>query len=134
MKTLILFLITLFSTENIYSENKIQLKIIDSSGRQLSLSQSDLLSRSDCENVVIPKGVDPAHPDREMIYRAIKIRNLFADLAVDKKDLLAFKATDGFSAPLLLHSSDIALGRSKSKDGVTAYLAIEEEKSPWPEI
>jgi mono/diheme cytochrome c family protein len=133
MKILFLSLLIVFLSTTLKAEEPLNLKILDSNGKQLSLSPTELLSSLDCEDIVIPKGADPAYPDREMHYRAIKISRLFAGLEVDKDDLLAFEATDGFSALLLNNSSDLALDRKKSKD-LKAYLAIEDAKLPWPDL
>lgn len=72
MKTLFLFLFIVVSSIILNATDQQSLKISDSKGKQLNLSPKDLLSRTDCEDIVIPKGIDPAHPDIECIIGQLK--------------------------------------------------------------
>lgn len=133
MKTSLFCLVSLF-TSFVSAQTPRILTLIDSNQKEIQWSASDLLRSPHIEDITIEARFEAAHKGQTMKYKAIKIAQLFEKLQVNPTDLLSFEASDGFSAPLLKKSSDIALGRLTNKYKTIAYLAIEEEEKPWPDL
>jgi mono/diheme cytochrome c family protein len=94
--------------------------------QQLSLSQSQLLSRRDVRTISIR---DSAYQQGYTRFKAIPIANLFRGVAIPDSAIIQSKATDGFAASLekaRLFSTDPKASR--------AFLAIEDPRSPWPDL
>lgn len=89
--------------------------------------QSELLRHKELETIHIKN--DPAYPNREMTYKAIKVTTLFRDLRIADQEVIQFKALDGFSAPL---SKQRLLNTNKANS--IAYLAIELPDKKWPQL
>lgn len=82
-----------------------------------------------------PKAIDltltdqAAHSGKTIVYHAIPMRDLFAEIKVQEGETLEFDTTDGFSASL-----DPAQVLNRDPAGATAYLAIEDPQQPWPKL
>lgn len=88
-------------------------------------SLTNLLQRSDLENLIVKN--DPAYPDLQRTYKALKVTTLFADLKIAEDAIILFKALDGFSAPLPTQRL-----LNKSEKASIAYLALESVDDKWP--
>ena len=97
------------------------------SGQQhLSLSQSQLLARSDARTVSVPDSDYKLHYTH---FKAIPVASLFKDVAIPESAVVQFRSIDGFSA--VLEKSRLFNPDPKASK---AFLAIEDPKRPWPEL
>jgi len=108
------------------------LTLTDSNGGTHKFSQTELLQHPALETINLPKDSDPAYPGLAMTYKAIKVSELFKNSHVDGNHVVKFECTDGFSAPLLPSTTEVAL--SGSSVTAVAYIAIENPSSPWPDL
>jgi mono/diheme cytochrome c family protein len=90
-------------------------------------SASELLNRPDIEEITITN--DPAYKGRTMRYRALKAARLFEETNFREDDVIEFRCSDGFVAPI---SKDriMSIGPNQS----IAYIAIEDPNAKWPEL
>ena len=93
---------------------------------RLIFSQSRLLSRSDVEMISV---AGSAYEQRFTRFKAIPIGNLFRGLPIPELAVVQCNSTDGFSA-ILDKTRLLGTDPKVSK----AYLAIEDPKSPWPDL
>ncbi len=93
---------------------------------RLIFSQSRLLSRSDVEMISV---AGSAYERRFTRFKAIPIGNLFRGLPIPELAVVQCNSTDGFSA-ILDKTRLLGTDPKVSK----AYLAIEDPKSPWPDL
>ena len=94
--------------------------------RRLSYTQSQLLSRSDIQTISVP---DSVYRRRFSRFKAIPIVNLFRGVSISNLAVVQCNGTDGFSVILAksrLFSTDPGASR--------AFLAIEDPRSPWPNL
>jgi mono/diheme cytochrome c family protein len=94
--------------------------------QRLVFSQSQLLSRRDIQTISV---ADSVYQQRFTRFKAIPVANLFTGLTIPDLAVVQCNGEDGFSVTLektRLFSTDP--GASK------AYLAIEDPKSPWPDL
>ncbi len=93
---------------------------------RLIFAQSQLLSRSDVETISV---AGSAYEGRFTLFKAIPMENLFSGLPIPKLGAVQCNSTDGFSAIL-----DTTRLFSTDPKASKAYLAIEDPKSPWPDL
>ena len=94
--------------------------------QRLVFSQSQLLSRPDIQTISL---ADSVYKRRFTRFKAIPIANLFAGLTIPELAVVQCNSADGFSAILekvRLFSADPKASK--------AFLAIEDPKSPWPNL
>lgn len=118
MKSFLLLLLSAFLT---FSAHASELSVDLGHGVVLYRTQQ-LLQRSDARNIAVPGDVT-FH--RTMHYRAVPLTALLGNLA--PSDQVQFLASDGFSAEM---PATLILDQKGSK----AWLAIEDDKRPWPDL
>jgi mono/diheme cytochrome c family protein len=90
-------------------------------------SLSELLKRPDLETITVPH--DPVYGGREMHYQAIRAGSLIAETQFRDDEVIQFRCLDGFVASISKERiMRTGLGQS------TAYIAIENPKSRWPDL
>jgi mono/diheme cytochrome c family protein len=94
--------------------------------QRLVLSQSQLLSRRDIQTISV---ADSVYKQRFTRFKAIPIANLFTGLTIPEHALLQCNGADGFSANL-----EKTRVFSADPEASKAFLAIEDPKSPWPNL
>ena len=94
--------------------------------QRLTFSQSQLLSRRDLKTITIN---DSVYRRRFTQFKAIPIPSLFMGINIPDDAVLQFQCTDGFSATL-----EKTRLLSTDPKASTAFLAIEDPKSPWPHL
>lgn len=99
---------------------------IVSGEQRLTFSQSQLLSRRDLKTITIN---DSNYRRRFTQFKAIPIPSLFMGINIPDNAVLQFQCTDGFSATL-----EKTRLLSTDPKASTAFLAIEDPKSPWPHL
>src|SRR5262252_4756350 len=99
---------------------------IVSDKQRVTFSQSQLLSRSDLKTIAIN---DSDYKKRFTQFKAIPIPSLFKGIAIPDNAVVQFSSTDGFSATL-----EKTRLLSTDPKAATAYLAIEDPRSPWPHL
>ncbi len=99
---------------------------IVSDEQRLTFSQSQLLSRRDLKTIAIN---DSDYKKRFTQFKAIPIPSLFKGIAIPDDAVVQFSSTDGFSATL-----EKTRLLSTDPKASTAFLAIEDPKSPWPHL
>ena len=99
---------------------------IVSDKERLTFSQSQLLSRRDLQTIAIS---DSDYKKQFTQFKAIPIPSLFKGIAIPDNAVVQFNSTDGFSATL--EKTRILSTDPKAS---TAFLAIEDPKSPWPHL
>ncbi len=114
--------ICLFSSSMQAAESEPTLKV----GAK-SYTTSELLRRPEIETITIKR--DPAYGGREVEYRAIAAATLFDEAALHDDDVVQFRCRDGFVASI---SKDRIMQRGTGRS--TAYLAVEDPKSKWPDL
>lgn len=92
-----------------------------------TFSASELLKRRDIQSITVPH--DPAYNGREMHYQAITAASLFAESNLRDNDFVQFRCLDGFVAAI---SKDRIMQTGSGKS--TAYLAVENPASKWPDL
>ncbi len=92
-----------------------------------SYSLSALLKRPDLEAITVKR--DPAYGGRETHYQAIPAAALFAETNLREDDVIQFRCLDGFVASISKERI-MCTGPGQS----TAYIAIEDPKSKWPDL
>ncbi len=93
---------------------------------RLVFPQSQLLLRHDIQTISI---ADSVYKQRFTRFKAIPIANLFKGLAIPELAVVQCNARDGFSA--ILEKTRLFSTDPKAS---TAFLAIEDPKSPWPHL
>lgn len=92
-----------------------------------SFSANALLKRPDIVTITVPR--DPAYAGREMRYQALPAAALFRESNVQEDEVVQFRCRDGFVATIAKERiMQTGAGRS------TAYIAIEDPKSKWPDL
>lgn len=81
---------------------------------------ADLLARPDTTTITVPH--DAAY-GRVMIYRAVPLRDLLAELSPDAADTIEARATDGFASQL---------PRALIAGPAVPWIAVEDPAHPWP--
>ena len=94
--------------------------------QRLVYSRSQLLSRHDIQTVSV---ADSVYKQRVTRFRAIPMANLFTGLTIPEPAVIQCNGADGFSA-ILQKTRLLSPDPRASK----AYLAIEDPKSPWPDL
>src|SRR5260221_9038873 len=94
--------------------------------QRLVFSQSQLLSRHDIQTISV---ADSVYRQRFTRFKAIPIANLFAGLTIPEFAVVQCNGADGFS-PILQKTRLLSPDPKASK----AYLAIEDPKSPSPDL
>jgi mono/diheme cytochrome c family protein len=92
-----------------------------------SYSLSELLKRPDVEAIRVEH--DSAYGGREMRYQAIRAAALFAETKLRDDDVVQFRCLDGFVASI---SKERIMRADPGQS--TAYIAIEDPKSKWPDL
>ena len=92
-----------------------------------SYTVTELLGRPDLQAITVK--LDPAYGGREMHYQAIRAATLFAETHLRDDDVIQFRCQDGFVASI----SKERVTRTGPGQS-TAYVAIENPKSKWPDL
>jgi mono/diheme cytochrome c family protein len=93
---------------------------------RLAFSEAQLLSRGDIQTIFV---ADSVYKQRFTQFKAIPIANLFKGFAIPELAAIQCNGTDGFAAVL-----DKTRLFSTDPEASKAYLAIEDPKSPWPQL
>ena len=101
------------------------LTIIDEKQR-LVFTQPQLLSRHDIQTISV---ADSVYKQRFTRFKAIPMANLFTGLTIPEFAVIQCNGADGFS--VILERSRLLSPDPKASK---AYLAIEDPKSPWPDL
>jgi mono/diheme cytochrome c family protein len=101
------------------------LTIVADEQRQV-FSQSQLLARHDIQTISI---ADSVYKQRFTRFKAIPVVNLFSGLTIPEFAVVQCNGADGFSA--ILEKTRLL---SPDPEASRAYLAIEDPKSPWPDL
>jgi mono/diheme cytochrome c family protein len=94
--------------------------------QRLVFSQSQLLSRDDIQTISV---ADSVYKQRFTRFKAIPMADLFSGLTIPEFALVQCNGADGFSA--ILEKTRLLSPDPKASK---AYLAIEDPKSPWPDL
>ena len=94
--------------------------------QRLVFSQSQLLSRRDIQTISV---ADSVYKQRFTRFKAIPVANLFTGLTIPDLAVVQCNGEDGFSVTVE-KTRLFSTGPAASK----AYLAIEDPKSPWPDL
>jgi len=94
--------------------------------QRLVFSQSQLLSRHDIQTISV---ADSVYKQRVTRFRAIPMANLFSGLTIPELAMIQCNGADGFS--VVLQKTRLLSPDPKASK---AYLAIEDPKSPWPDL
>jgi len=92
-----------------------------------SYTVSELLKRPDLETITVKQ--DPAYDGGEMRYQAVGAAKLFAEVNLREDDVIQFRCLDGFVASI---SKERIMRTGPGQS--TAYIAIEDPKSKWPDL
>ena len=94
--------------------------------QRLVFSQSQLLSRDDIQTISV---ADSVYKQRFTRFKAIPMADLLSGLTIPDVALVQCNGADGFSA--ILQKTRLLSPDPKASK---AYLAIEDPKSPWPDL
>ena len=94
--------------------------------QRLVFSQSQLLSRPDIQTISV---ADSVYKQQFTRFKAIPMAHLFTELAIPEFAVVQCNGADGFSA--ILEKTRLLSPDPKASK---AYLAIEDPKSPWPDL
>jgi mono/diheme cytochrome c family protein len=94
--------------------------------QRVVFSQSQLLSRHDIQTISV---ADSVYKQRFTLFKAIPIANLLSGLTIPEFSVVQCNGADGFSA--ILEKTRLLSPDPKASK---AYLAIEDPKSPWPDL
>ncbi len=94
--------------------------------QRLVFSQSQLLSRPDIQTISV---ADSVYKQRFTRFKAIPVANLFTGLTIPEFAAIQCNAADGFS--VIVEKTRLLSPEPKVSK---AYLAIEDPKSPWPDL
>jgi mono/diheme cytochrome c family protein len=94
--------------------------------QRVVFSQSQLLSRHDIQTISV---ADSVYKQRFTRFKAIPIANLLTGLTIPEFAVVQCNGADGFSA--ILEKTRLLSPDPKASK---AYLAIEDPKSPWPDL
>jgi mono/diheme cytochrome c family protein len=94
--------------------------------QRVVFSQSQLLSRHDIQTISV---ADSVYKQRFTRFKAIPIANLLTALTIPEFAVVQCNGADGFSA--ILEKTRLLSPDPKASK---AYLAIEDPKSPWPDL
>jgi mono/diheme cytochrome c family protein len=96
--------------------------------KEIKFTKAKLLKHKDLEILNFQNGT-PVLKGKSIAFSAIPLHKLFETIKLKKEETLIFKCSDGFSAPM-----DTKMFLNASKKNSMAYLAIEDDKKPWPLI
>jgi mono/diheme cytochrome c family protein len=94
--------------------------------QRVVFSQSQLLSRHDIQTISV---TDSVYKQQFTRFKAIPMANLCTGLTIPEFAVVQFNGADGFSA--ILEKTRLLSPDPKASK---AYLAIEDPKSPWPDL